>query len=426
MAIFWTQKQDIGPSARMSQALAYDALHDRVVVFGGDPGGAPLADTWAWDGVLWTQVADTGPSARHSSAMAYDPQTQRIVLFGGASGPNVLGDTWAWDGADWTQVADTGPLARAGHAMAYDNALTRVVLFGGAAGSGLRGDTWHWDGNEWTQVQDVGPTVRRGHAMAYEANLQRAVLFGGAGSNGTGQDDTWAWDGAMWTQLADTGPDPRLSSALIADGGLLLFGGINSIDPALPPANRVTYGDTWRWVADGWTKVQDIGPAPRWGHGIAYRGQAGKAMLFGGSTVFAPPQDATLGPGLLLDTWELPLVVGQPGGVQPGGVDVAMVVVQPNTVSAMGDVLQVMVTLTGPTPVDVNLVMAIFVDDGSGQYQPAQPPGFDLPPSITVLMGGSQAQFQIVRNGDPLPTGNYAIGVGVQGGSLQAGFFTVA
>jgi hypothetical protein len=426
MAIFWTQKQDIGPSARVGHTLAYDALHDRVVVFGGDPGGAPLADTWQWDGTLWTQVADTGPSTRHGAAMAYEPQTQRVVLFGGASGPGMLGDTWAWDGAEWTQVADTGPLPRAGHAVAYDNTLTRIVLFGGAAGAGLMGDTWQWDGNEWTQVQDVGPTARRGHVMAYEATAQRVFLFGGAGSNGTGQNDTWAWDGAAWTQVADTGPDARLASALVGDGGLVLFGGISSIDPALPPASRVVYGDTWRWVADGWMKAQDIGPAARWGFGMAYRSQAGKAMLFGGSTVFAAAQDATLKPGLLLDTWELPLAVAQPGGGQPTVVDVASVEVQPNTVAAVGDLLQVFVVLTGPNPVGVNLVAAIFVDDGSG-YQPAQPPGFDIPQGITINAGDSDADFQIVRNSDPLPAGNYAIGVGVQGGtSMQAGFFTVA
>jgi hypothetical protein len=427
MAVFWTQKQDIGPSARVNHALAYDALHDRVVVFGGDPGGAPLADTWQWDGKLWTQVADTGPSARHSAAVGYEPQTQRILLFGGASGPNVLGDTWAWNGAEWTQVADTGPMARAGHAMAYDDALTRIVLFGGSAGAGLIGDTWQWDGNEWTQVQDVGPTARRGHAMAYEATAQRVFLFGGAGSDGTGLNDTWSWDGATWAQVADTGPDARVATALIADGGLLLFGGINSIDPALvAPAIRTVYGDTWRWVADGWVKVQDIGPATRWGHGMAYRSEAGKAMLFGGSTVFAAAQDATLKLGLVLDTWELPLVVAQPGGGQPTAVDIAAVEVQPNSVSAVGDLIHVYVMLTGPNPVDVDLVSAIFVDDGSG-YQPAQPPGFDVPQPITVLAGHGQVEFQIVRNADPLPAGNYAVGVGFPGGAgMQAGFFTVA
>jgi hypothetical protein len=426
MAIFWTQKQDIGPSARVSHALAYDALHDRVLVFGGDPGGAPLADTWQWDGSLWTQVADTGPSARHGAAMAFNAQTQRIELFGGASGPMMLGDTWAWDGAEWTQVADAGPLARTAHAMAYDNALTRIVLFGGSAGAGLMGDTWHWDGNEWTQVQDVGPTARRGHAMAYEATLQRAVLFGGAGPSGAGQSDTWAWDGAAWTQLADTGPDPRVASALVADGGLVLLGGINSIDAALPPTSRIVYGDTWRWVANGWTKAQDIGPAPRWGHGMAYRSQAGKAMLFGGSTVFAAPQDATLKPGLVLDTWELPVSVTQPGP-QPGGVEVSMVSVTPGMIAAQGQDLQVTVILTAPSPVDIELVSAVFVDDGTGQYQPAQPPGFDFPQPIMVAAGQGQTQFQVVRNADPVSTGGHAIGVRVAGGAtMQVGLFSIA
>jgi hypothetical protein len=429
MAVFWTQKQDIGPSARVNHALAYDAVHDRVVVFGGDPGAAPLGDTWLWDGKLWTQVADTGPSARHGAAMAFNAQTQRVELFGGASGPTVLGDTWAWDGGEWTQVADTGPLPRTAHAMAYDNTLTRIVLFGGAAGAGLMGDTWHWDGNEWTQVQDVGPTARRGPAMAYEITAQRTFLFGGAGSSGTGQNDTWAWDGATWTQVADTGPDPRVASALVADGGLLLFGGVNSIDPALvAPAVRTVYGDTWRWVADGWTKVQDIGPAPRWGHGMAYRSQAGKAMLVGGSTVFAAAQDATLKPGLLLDTWELPLAMPQEPGPGPTSVQVASVTVQPSTVAAVGDVIVVGVTLTEPaplTPGGLQLVAYIFVDDGSGQFVPSQPQGFDLPPSIVVQSGAAATGFQIIRNTDPLTPGNYAIGVGVDTSNMQAGFFSV-
>jgi hypothetical protein len=120
------------------------------------------------------------------------------------------------------------------------------------------------------------------------------------------------------------------------------------------------------------------------------------------------------------------LVVAQPGGGQPGGVDVASVVVQPNMVSAVGDVLDVVVTMTNPSPVDVDLVAAIFLDDGTGQYQPAQPPGFDMPTPITLPAGLTQTQFQIFRNSDPLAAGSYAIGVGVQGGPMQGGFFTVA
>ena len=427
MAIFWTQKQDIGPSSRTAHGLAYDALRDHVIVFGGDPGGPPLGDTWAWDGKLWTQVADSGPSARHDAAMSYEPQTQRIVLFGGASGPSVMADTWEWDGAEWTQVADTGPQARAGHGMAYDSVRARIVLFGGASGTGLTGDTWTWDGKEWTQVQDVGPSARRGHAIAYDWTRQQVVLFGGAGADGTGRNDTWAWDGSTWTQIADTGPDHRVGSAMAANGGLVLFGGINSIDPALAPANRITFGDTWRWGANGWLKAQDIGPAPRWGHGMTYRTQAGKAMLFGGTTLFAPAQDAALSPGLRLDTWELPLVVPQPDVPPVSDVYVATVDVVPTQVMKAGDVLDVKVMLTGPAPVDLTLIIGFFTDDGSGNFVTYQPSGFDVPQSIMVAAGANQTQFDIIRNAIQLPGGHYAIGLRTDSADIMPlAYFTMA
>src|SRR5262249_50059757 len=133
-SFLWTQKQDIGASSRVSHGVTYDAERNRVLLFGGDPGGRPLADTWSWDGSLWTQLADTGPLARRDLAMtlAVGPDTDAsgssdklVVLFGGASGSNLFADTWIWDGTEWTQVADTGPAARSGHSLAYDSARNR-------------------------------------------------------------------------------------------------------------------------------------------------------------------------------------------------------------------------------------------------------------------------------------------------------------
>jgi hypothetical protein len=424
MALFWTQKQDIGPSARTAHGLAYDAARDRVVVFGGDPGGAPLSDTWAWDGSLWTQVADTGPTARHGSGMAYEPQSQRVALFGGASGAALFEDTWEWDGSEWTQAADTGPDARTGHAVAYDAARGQVVLFGGSAGAALRDDTWTWDGNEWTQVQDVGPSARQGHALAYHAATQRVVLFGGADTTGAGLDDTWAWDGTAWSQIADTGPDPRVGAAMAANGGLVLFGGINSVDPALAPANRVVYSDTWQWGADGWSKVQDIGPSPRWGHGMAYRGPAGRAVLFGGASAFAAPQDATLAPSL--DTWELPVAASQPNQPPPTGVaEVITVMVQPDTIpaNAPGMMLDVIVQLATPVQAATQLDVVIAVEQ-AGSWTAAQPPGFDFQPQM-IPPGIASTQFQVFRNADPLQPGNYAVAVAPSGGQYQLGMFTL-
>jgi hypothetical protein len=425
--IFWTQKQDIGPSGRLGHGMACDAARQRVVVFGGDPGGPPLADTWNWDGSLWTQIADTGPSARHSVALADDPAAQRVVLFGGASGTTSLGDTWTFDGTEWTQVADTGPQARSGHALAYDGARQRLVLFGGEAGGPLA-DTWEWSSLEWTQVQDVGPSARRGHAMAFDPSLGRVVLFGGAGADGTGLNDTWAWDGTSWTQVADTGPDARVRAGMVGTGSVLLFGGLNSIDTALAPASRVVFGDSWRWDGEAWTKVQDIGPAPRWGHGMAFRTAAGRIALFGGGTVFAAAEEGSLVPGLRRDTWEVADAAAQPGGgTQPGAVEVASVEVNPTSVMAVGadgEALQVTVFLTAPATPGMSLVMGIFVNDNQN-WTPVEPPGFVLP-TVGFNGGEGSSMFSIVRDPTPLMPGEYAIGVGVAGGgSMQGGFFTV-
>jgi hypothetical protein len=100
--LFWTQKQDIGPSARHSFGMKFDGARSRVVMFGGGQASGLAGDTWEWNGEFRTQTADIGPCARVGSALAYDGNRQRIVLFGGHAGTESLGDTWEWDGAEWT------------------------------------------------------------------------------------------------------------------------------------------------------------------------------------------------------------------------------------------------------------------------------------------------------------------------------------
>jgi hypothetical protein len=252
--------------------------------------------------------------------MAFDQTASRVLLFGGTSGPDVhltvpqlaFADTWGWDGTEWTQVADTGPSARYAHAMAWDDGRKCAVLFGGRPPSAATqrfgpplNDTWEWDGTEWTQVQDVGPPARSAHAMAFDSTASRVVLFGGADSNGEGLNDTWLWDGTNWTQAAETGPDPRAASGMVDATTIVLFGGVNSIAGILHTgSNRIIYGDSWRWDGKAWTKVQDIGPAARWGHGMAFRSDANRIVLFGGSSFFNTGEDPSLQAGVMRDTWE--------------------------------------------------------------------------------------------------------------------------
>src|SRR5690348_2128969 len=133
--LFWTQKQDVGPTPRWGSAMVYDATKERVLLFGGCHGSTNMGDTWEWDGENWTQVEDIGPAARWGHGMAYDEKRQRVVLFGGAiqqaNSAQSLNDTWEWDGESWTQVADTGPSARHGIVLVHDAKRESTVLFGG-------------------------------------------------------------------------------------------------------------------------------------------------------------------------------------------------------------------------------------------------------------------------------------------------------
>jgi hypothetical protein len=99
----WTQKEDIGPSARFGHAMTYDSVRSRTILFGGglligDQVGS-VNDTWEWNGEFWTQIADIGSAARRDHAVCFDSVRQTALLFGGLSGQNtLLGDTWSWNG----------------------------------------------------------------------------------------------------------------------------------------------------------------------------------------------------------------------------------------------------------------------------------------------------------------------------------------
>jgi hypothetical protein len=281
--------------------MAYDTARGRTVLFGGNSVQTLFGDTWQWDGEDWTQVGDSGPSARVGHAIAFDSERSVLVLFGGrSSGDALSSDTWQWDGEGWTQVADTGPSARAGHQLAFDGQRSRVVLFGGTAADAVHGETWEWDGQAWTQHEDIGPSARSDHAMAFDASRSRVVLFGG-NVGGTAAGDTWEWDGASWTQLADFGPSACAAAAMtFAGNAMLLFGGIDSL--ATTNTSPRLFGLTWEWDGQHWTQRQDIGPAARWGHALAFASDRGQVVLFGGAAV--GPGDQAVRDHLLGDTWE--------------------------------------------------------------------------------------------------------------------------
>lgn len=144
----------ISPTPSDAAVMAYDAARARCVLYVPEVIGSTLvgSQTWEWDGATWTQRAPAHtPSPRRLAAMTYDAVRQRIVLFGGHHDPTstFLADTWEWDGVDWTQVATaTQPSGRGQTVMAFDALRGRAVLFGGALGWGNNeaGDTWEYGG----------------------------------------------------------------------------------------------------------------------------------------------------------------------------------------------------------------------------------------------------------------------------------------
>jgi len=103
----WQQLTPTGPhpAPRFAHLAVYDRLRDRMVVFGGYDGANSRNDVWALSlGPTpgWSQLTPSGtpPEARSSSGGVYDAVADRLVLFGGfdATAQKFLNDTWslAW------------------------------------------------------------------------------------------------------------------------------------------------------------------------------------------------------------------------------------------------------------------------------------------------------------------------------------------
>jgi Galactose oxidase, central domain len=343
--LLWTQKQDIGPPARLGHALVFDQQAQLAVLFGGDSlQGHYFGDTWGWDGQDWTQLADLGPAPRAGHAVAYDALRNRTVLFGGATSEGAQGDTWEWDGDAWTQVADVGPAPRAGHAMTFDAARGTVILFGGAsAAASPFGDTWAWDGNDWVQQEDVGPSPRMRHALTFDTTRSRTVLYGGIAADSSAMHDTWEWDGTRWTEEVNFGPPACFGAAMVFKvARSCLFGGISAVSGG--QQSPILYGVSWEWDGKRWTARQDIGPGPREGHAMVFDSVRARVVLFGGSATAL--DDSNVPAKALGDTWEHP-----DAGVPAPAAEVAIssLTVMPNP-ATLGTNLVFTVTLQGAAP----------------------------------------------------------------------------
>lgn len=142
------------PLKRCLHELIYDAVGDRLVMFGGCASGfgpCPLGDLWALDlkSNLWSELKPTGalPTPRSNPSMVYLPTIRQIFLFGGLSS-QASSETWSYDLASnrWNGLeSPAGPVPRSSQALGYDSMTRRVILFGGKAAASARNDLWEWN-----------------------------------------------------------------------------------------------------------------------------------------------------------------------------------------------------------------------------------------------------------------------------------------
>ena len=222
----WSQLSPSGPppSARQSHSAVYDAVNDRMVVFGGSTGSELLNDVWALSlsgTPAWTQLSPTGtlPVARWAQSAALLPDGNSLIVFGGqASG--LLNDVYALTltgSPVWTKLlpADTPPSAREGASMVTLG--SRMLIFGGdTTGSmGNAADTWLltlYPSPSWRQLA-VGPTFPPGRSMpaaGFDQTSFRLAVFGGNGVF-SGRSETWL---LQLDQLV-----PTLASLVSANAG---------------------------------------------------------------------------------------------------------------------------------------------------------------------------------------------------------------
>ncbi len=298
----WTKK--CSPPALQKgsfAAMAYDSVHAQTVLFGGYTPSTNLVsqETWVWDGTSWTELFPANvPPARTSHAMAYDAGHGQVVMFGGAVGgaavsATIANDTWVWDGTNWTQKFPAkSPSPRLHAAMVYDTALQRILLIGGTDGlSHAFAQTWSWDGTNWSTLA-APPVARSEFSAAYDPIRHQTVIFGGSNPGGY-LSDTEVFDGTTWTSLSPlpSPPTPRLDDGLAFDSALgqtVLFGGAG-------PLNTPAYNDTWTWNGSSWMHVTPgTSPQPgRSAHAIAYDAARSQVVVFGGLN----------SAGGLTDTW---------------------------------------------------------------------------------------------------------------------------
>lgn len=178
-----------------------------------------------------------------------------------------------------------------------------------------------------------------------------------------------------------------------AAGATVLFGGLDPTGHP-PKLSRLT----WQWDGQHWVSRQDMGPAARWGHAIAFDEERGKIVLFGGLSVVPDAVDAEH--GVLGDTWE---TSPPPPPANMTTFDLLNDTIHP------GGTVSVRVGIDEPAPAG-GAVAAILVEGSPGPLL-----------TLTVAPGSTTVEGAVLIPAD-FPLGDVHVEARLGGQTLQATF----
>lgn len=345
----WIELHPIGaaPAPRREHASVYDAVNDRLIVFGGRDGSRCFNDTWLLtnaSGVAgessWIRLNTSGVAPQRYAMLAgYNSMKNVLVIFGGADQDNFLRmDLWVLTNANglgngsstWRRldVSGTPPTTRGLMGGVYDEERDMFIFFGGGGWRGSEGtiydETWTitqvTERPTWQKLNPSGttPVGRVRHSSAYDSAAKSMIIFGGNPSTenppspSERMDDAWilAYDvsgASSWTKIETLQrPPAREGHTAVMDSvnkRMIVFGGAG--------VDRFVRNDVWILADVGvgaptWAEYETGAPRPtaRTYHSAVYTGpEKNRMIVFGG--------DAG-GGRLLNDVWILRIANGVP------------------------------------------------------------------------------------------------------------------
>jgi hypothetical protein len=214
--------------------VAYHPPSKRLIYFTGG-----LTAAFDVQARRWSDLAPAhSPPPVLGGSLAYDPVHDEMVLFGGGSvaetGPDgrVVGYTGTWAYSfrdnDWRRLSTkVQPPPRTNTRLVCDTRNQLLVVFAGDGQSHYLADTWLFDlkSRQWRQAKTgVGPEPRAGHFSVYDPESGWVII--GGGYNRKGLTDMWAYEPATerWRRLAGDVPIGfYLSADIAAEQRLILL-----------------------------------------------------------------------------------------------------------------------------------------------------------------------------------------------------------